>query len=226
MLVFLALLPAIVLIWYIYKLDEIEKEPRSLLLKIFVFGMISTIPAMIIELLLSDVLDMFLAEGTVMYNIVDAFIVVAITEEVCKRWAAKRAWNHPAFDYRFDAIVYCVVAALGFAALENIFYVMDGGLSVAIVRAIMTVPSHAIDGVIMGYFFGQAKEFERYGDIRRCKKYLRLSVLIPAIDHGIFDCALSFENGLIMMFFVVFVILVDIWAIKFLKKQAEQDRPL
>lgn len=87
LLIELGLLPAIVLVVWIYRQDKVEKEPKSLLRKVFLFG------------------------------------VLSLVEEFCKMKAAKKAaWDHPAFDYKFDAIVYCVISALGFAAIENVFY--------------------------------------------------------------------------------------------------------
>ena len=68
-----------------------------------------------------------------------------------------KTWRHPAFNYTFDAVVYAVTAALGFAVAENILYVMDGGVGVALLRAAVAVPGHAFDGVFMGYYYGIAK---------------------------------------------------------------------
>lgn len=139
------------------------------------------------------------------------------------KWAA---WKHPAFNYKFDAIVYCVTSALGFAAIENILYCLEGDIGTAVTRALLSVPSHAIDGVIMGYFFGVAKEAELAGNKKRRKRYLKLSVFMPMIEHGIYDSALSLDADWIFVFFFLFVIVVDVWAYKFVKKQSGQDREL
>ena len=88
------------------------------------------------------------------------------------------------------------------------------------------MPSHAIDGVIMGYFFGVAKEAELAGNKKRRKRYLKLSVFMPMIEHGIYDSALSLDADWIFVFFFLFVIVVDVWAYKFVKKQSGQDREL
>ena len=61
-----------------------------------------------------------------------------------------------AFDEPMDGIVYGVVASLGFATLENILFVFNGGMSVAVSRAFTAVPLHAFVGAIMGYYVGQA----------------------------------------------------------------------
>ncbi len=226
-LIALALLPAIALVVWIYRQDRVEKEPKGLLWKVFLFGVLSVIPAMILEILLEEVFLVFVDEDTLCYVILDNFIGVAMIEELCKMKAAKRAaWKHPAFNYKFDAVVYCVTSALGFAAIENVMYCMDADIETAVTRALLSVPSHAIDGVIMGYFFGVAKEAELVGNRRRRKRYLRLSVFMPMIEHGIYDTALSLDSDWILLFFFLFVIAVDIWAVKFVKKQSKEDRKL
>ncbi len=226
-LIALALLPAIALVVWIYRQDRVEKEPKGLLWKVFLFGVLSVIPAMILEILLEEVFLVFVDEDTLCYVILDNFIGVAMIEELCKMKAAKRAaWKHPAFNYKFDAIVYCVTSALGFAAIENVMYCMDADIETAVTRALLSVPSHAIDGMIMGYFFGVAKEAELVGNRRRRKRYLRLSVFMPMIEHGIYDTALSLDSDWILLFFFLFVIAVDIWAVKFVKKQSKEDRKL
>ena len=206
----LALLPAIALVVWLYRQDKVEKEPRGLLWKIFLFGVLSVIPAMILEIILDEVFLVFMDADTLCYVILDNFIGVALIEELCK----------------MQAIVYCVTSALGFAAIENVLYCLDGDIGTAVTRALLSVPSHAIDGVIMGYFFGVAKEAELAGDKKRRKRYLKLSVFMPMIEHGIYDSALSLNADWIFVFFFLFVIVVDVWAYKFVKKQSGQDREL
>lgn len=219
----LAVLPAFYLMYYIYKHDKVEKEPAALLALVFGFGMIATIPTVIFEVILEVILGVFLDEESVLYQFLSMFFAVALVEEYWKRWAAKRVWNHPEFNYRFDAVVYCVFAALGFAALENILYVMDGGLSVAVLRAVTAVPSHAIDGVIMGIFFGEAKFREDMGDIRGKKKYWKLSLMVPMIAHGFYDFCLVSGLEFAGLLFLMFVTGIDVWAIRYIKRASAED---
>ena len=76
----LALLPAIALVVWIYRQDKVEKEPRGLLWKIFLFGVLSVIPAMILEIILDEVLLVFVDADTLCYVILDNFIGVALIE--------------------------------------------------------------------------------------------------------------------------------------------------
>lgn len=219
-----ALLPAIVLMVYIYKKDQVEKEPLWLLGKIFLFGMISTVPTIVTELVLERALGRICASDSPMFIVLEAFVVVALTEEFWKRWAVRRAaWKSREFNYRFDAYVYCAFSALGFAALENILYVFENGMRTAVVRAFTAVPSHAIDGVIMGAFLGEAKLWERRGNERRKKRYMRLALIMPAVCHGVYDYSLMAGSALMSLVFIVFVVSVDIWAIRHIRWEARQD---
>lgn len=223
MLHILALLPAVYLIIFVYRHDKVEKEPISLLLKLLFFGALSIVPTVIVGTILELLLGILLPIDSAVYNFFYMFIVVALVEEYWKRWAAERAWNHPAFNYRFDAIVYCVSAALGFAALENLLYVSEGGLSTAILRAVTAVPSHAIDGVIMGIFFGEAKICEMRGNLAGKKYYRRLSLLMPMLAHGYYDFCLTSGSLLMLLFFIIFVIALDVWAVKYIKRASAED---
>ena len=160
-----ALVPAVFLMVQVYRLDRIEKEPPGLLLKLVLFGALSGLAAGVVEGALTRALEVLLS-GSALRLVIENFLAVALVEEACKRWVVmKFAWNHPAFDYRFDAVVYCVFAALGFAALENILYVAQFGFAVAVSRALLSVPGHCFFAVYMGIYLGQAKMVEaiRYG---------------------------------------------------------------
>ena len=156
---FAALIPPLYLIRYIYKLDKIESEPRGLLVKLFILGALSTLPAMLLEIVFSAVTEGMTVSGSeIWYLLAENFIGVALMEE-CVKYLALRlgSWRHPAFDYRFDGIVYAVTTSLGFAALENILYAFSFGLGTTLFRAVTSIPGHAIFGIYMGYYYGMAK---------------------------------------------------------------------
>ena len=152
-----ALVPAAFLMVQVYRLDRIEKEPPGLLLKLALFGALSGLAAGAIEGALTRLLDVTLG-GSMLRLVLENFLAVALVEEACKRWVVlKFAWNHPAFDYRFDAVVYCVFSALGFAALENILYVAEYGFAVAVSRALLSVPGHCFFPSIWAFTSGRRR---------------------------------------------------------------------
>mgnify|MGYP000945290002 FL=1 len=228
-----ALVPAAFLMVQVYRLDRIEKEPAGLLLKLALFGALSGLAAGAIEGALTRVLDVTLG-GSTLRLVLENFLAVALVEEACKRWVVlKFAWRHPAFDYRFDAVVYCVFSALGFAALENILYVAEYGFAVAVSRALLSVPGHCFFAVYMGIYLGQAKMAERamqryYIELpdESPGQYLRASLLVPALLHGFWDFSLSVGGGLMTVLFYLFVLAFFIDAYRKLRFAAGSDEQL
>ncbi len=102
-------------------------------------------------------------------------------------WYARR---HSAFDEPMDGLVYGVAASLGFATLENVLYVAQGGLGVAMLRAVTSIPAHATFGAIMGYYVGQA-HFRR----GRSRALLLKALLIPTLLHGVYDAPLMIARA-------------------------------
>ena len=203
----------LLLLWYIHKKD-VDEEPKGLLGKIFGFGCLSVIPIVIVELVLQP---FFSTENTISYlnMFINTFIGVALIEELGK-WVVTYLCGYKSseFDHPYDAIVYAVFASLGFALVENVLYVLTAGedaFMTAILRAILSVPSHACDGVIMGFFLGFAKMADIKGESNNKLTYLLLSLFIPVVTHTIYDSVLfQFANTENMMYFGIFILFVII----------------
>ena len=224
-----AVIPPLILLIWIFRLDKIESEPKGLIVKLFFFGVLATIAAIIFEGI-GEALISSLLSGIVsrtVYNLVMYFIVVALVEEGVKRFALKAgSWKHPAFDYRFDAIVYAVAVSLGFAAAENVGYVFSFGLSNALLRAVTSIPGHCIFGIYMGYYYGMAKYADMHGDSSKRRHYMRMSLLVPVLLHGWYDFTATSGNGTLVLLFFVYIIILDIVAIVSVRRFARRDESL
>ena len=220
-----ALLPAVVLLAFIYNKDKAEKEPIGLVLRVFIFGAIAGPIAAILENLAFGVFELVIPEGMLLF-ILEYFIGVAAVEEAVKYAALNTVRKHPEFNYVFDAVVYAVAAALGFAALENVLYVFDGGLEVAVMRAMFSVPGHCADGAVMGCFFGMARHYEVLGDKARSRRNYWLAFLLPTIEHGFYDAALSSESDLFALLAMAVEVAFMIWALALVNRMAKNDKPL
>jgi len=151
----LALAPVVAIIWYILFLDKLNKEPIKMLLLTFVFGIISVLPAILLESFGGNLLGEINSLPKAWFH---AFIVVALSEELAKYFFLRKyIFNKPDFDEPYDGIVYAIMISMGFAAIENVMYVAQGGISVAILRMFTAVPAHASFAVLMGYWVGRAK---------------------------------------------------------------------
>ncbi len=219
-----ALAPPIYLMVYIYKKDKVDKEPPDLVVKTFIYGMISTFPAIILELFLGGVILALFPEGSMNYYVVDSFIGVAIVEEIVKMAAVRLSvWNCRDFNYTFDGVVYAAAAALGFAALENVSYVFMSGLGTALVRAVTSIPGHFTFGVFMGMYLGLAKLAESRGDVEGRRTNMAKALLIPTLLHGFYDCMLFISTGWSMLLFLAFLIILDSFAVRMIRRLEEND---
>ena len=223
-LLFAALLPAGLLLLRVYQLDKIEKEPPKLLLQMVGCGALGGAAAALAEMLLLRLLVSYLDTDGVWYSLIANFLAVALVEELCKRFPIRRiAWKNPAFDYRFDAVVYCVFSALGFAALENVIVVARMGLGAALSRAVLSIPGHFFFAVYMGVYMGEAKAAERAGEGFLLDRYLAASLLVPTLLHGFWDFSLSTGSTVMTVAFYVFVLMFFLLASQQLREAAEQD---
>ncbi len=184
----LTVLPFVVLLRYYYRRDVL-REPRGGLVRTFLLGLLVTLPAIPIEIGLDHVpLGSADPLGTALYS---AFVMAAIPEESLKLLViACYCARRKTFDERMDGIVYGATAALGFAALENIFYVAAGGLSTAAIRCVASVPMHATWGAVLGYYVARAR-----GGGNRLDTWKGWAIAVVA--HGLFDFALM-GSGLLI----------------------------
>ena len=179
-----ALLPVIVLGAYIYFRDPV-KEPFSWLLRALIGGIIICIPTAFVEAGISHVLFWQGFPSTLFGTTVQAFFVAAVPEEAAKLlilWLVLR--RNPYFDEHFDGIVYAVCVGLGFAAIENVAYVLQSGegwLTVAAMRALLAVPGHYAFAIIMGYCYSI------YHFVDHSPKNAAKMFIMPVMAHGVYD---------------------------------------
>ncbi|MCQ6273855.1 intramembrane metalloprotease PrsW [Bacillus sp. V3B] len=188
--------PGLALLCYFYLKDQFGVEPISLVIRTFLFGSLLVFPLMFIQYILET-------ENIIHSSLGDAFFSTSLLEEFFKWFIVYyTAFLHFHFDEPYDGIVYGASVSLGFATMENIFYLIANGLEFAIGRALLPVSSHALFGVIMGYYLGKAK-FSPNSK----KKWLLLSLLVPFLLHGIYDYILISQTNwiYIMLPFMIFL---------------------
>jgi len=181
-LILAAIAPAFIVIIYIYVKDKYEKEPKQVMFYSFLLGAIVSVLISTILYVFFDYLLPLPDDNNILQLFIKAFFVVALIEEFSK-YVIVRYFSQPkkAFNEPFDGIVYAVMVSMGFALVENLFYVFQGGLEVALVRAFTAVPAHATFGVLMGYFMGKAK----FNGKRIADNLIGLSLAI--LFHGAYD---------------------------------------
>lgn len=224
-----ALLPVFLIFKYVYGLDKVEREPIGLVLKVLIYGAIFSLPCAGVERFLMNLLPNFYSPETIEFAFMENTVCVALVEELSKYLVIMLiVWKNRNFDYRYDGIVYAVTASLGFAALENILYVITYGTGVSIGRALFSIPGHTTFGVFMGYFLSRAKShWLHHHQIR--ETILKLFALfIPMIIHGCYDFLLSEQVAAMgcQYYFYIYVILLDVFAWKIIHHEFRTDRRL
>ncbi len=222
-----AVLPAFFLLRYVYRHDRVEKEPFSLLLALLGMGCLAGVCSALLEGLGEGLLSVLVNPAVPFYNIVLAFLVIAVIEEGTKLFFLKLcSWRSRAFNYRFDGVVYAVFVSLGFAALENIQYVVNYGLSVALPRALLAIPGHMSFAVFMGVYYGRARLLENFGDHAGSRRCLRAGYLIAVFLHGFYDACAMTGTTLSSMIFLLFVVLMFSAAYCTLRRESSHDEPI
>ena len=220
-----AIIPAVVLLIKVYQADRLEKEPVSLILSLVFFGVLSTAIAMVLEQVGTAVLGNYLPEGSVAYNAVLYFGIVAFSEEGAKYLLLKkRTWRDINFNCQFDGVVYGMSVSLGFALWENLGYVAMYGFGTALVRAVTAVPGHACFGVFMGIWYGAARRYANEGDFIGERVCRRRALWLPVLIHGMYDFLASLDFDYSGLIFIVFIIVVFLAASRRVKIVSRNDR--
>jgi len=199
----LALAPVAVACVYMYIRDKYEKEPIWLLLTGLAFGAFITVPiiytAVFTTFLLPANMGVF---GDAAFS---AFVSAAFVEEIYKFGVLFfLIWYNRNLNEPLDGIVYAVFISLGFAGVENALYVFSpelGGVETALLRAVFSVPGHALFGVMMGYYFALAK-FEP----RNKGRYLLAAFFFAWALHGAYNFILLSQMQWWLIVFIPFTL--------------------
>lgn len=147
----------------------------------FLLGLAAALPATAVVILASwaSIRSPWIAAA------VGAFVVTAVPEELLKLLVIRgHSARQPGFRSKTDGLVYGITAALGFGALENALYAIQGGWVTAILRAVTAVPMNAATGAILGYSVALSRLApEGHGSLW---KGLTAAVLL----HGVYDFSL------------------------------------
>ena len=204
----LAVLPSVLLLLFVVRRNKNSRDPMSLLVWLAVLGAVSTIPAVVVELVGGVLLYyMGLESGTAVYELVNCFFIVAMIEELGKFLGMLiLTWKNKNFDHSYDGVIYGVCSSLGFATLENILYVFQGGIGLGILRAVTAIPLHCSCGVIMGYFYSKARENANKGE--GAAGNMLIAYFSTMGIHGLYDFVLSIDDTSVILCILVLILSV------------------
>ena len=198
-LLLVTILPSILIILFFVYSDKF-REPRGEILKVFIYGILITIPAYF----LNSYLNVFWYNNfRVTEGLISSFLTAAPVEEGLKLSILYFfVYKMKDFNEPIDGVVYGVIVSLGFATLENFYYVylladyfQTSSMSLAIARSFSAIPAHAVFGVFMGYFF------MKYVFVKKANNLL-FAFAIPFVLHGFYNLFI-FSNFLVSLFLIL-----------------------
>ena len=211
----LALIPGLVLLFAVWKLDTVEKESPILLAKLFAAGVVVMLADVLIRTLGLKLLESTY-DGTsiLFYTFLDAFILTALIEEGLRFIVLKLiTWKDKEFNYTFDAVVYSVAVSVGFLICENIVLMIKYGSDIRPASLLLPLFAQLVISVFMGYFYGLAKVAESKGEIKNKKLHMCEAVLIPVVIHGIYEMCVKSDSIVFYIIFAVYMVAMTVAAI-------------
>ena len=163
------------------KMDKYEKEPERLIYLAFSAGIVATVPSVLLEMPLQMRIP---SHPPLLGDLFLSFLWVGMVEESFKFLAVRlTVYRSSQFNEVMDGMIYMISAALGFAATENVGYMLGFGFSVGFLRAILSYLGHVSFSAILGYYMAKAK-FERKRD------WLWVGFILAVCLHWLYDAFL------------------------------------
>ena len=220
---FIGALPSLLWLVYFLRKDK-DREPFDTLFQLFILGGISTLFALILELAYGSIFSQFFKGYSDLENCIfgicfdldtksmlyENFYIgiymllgISVIEELAKFiFARLKMKKDKYFDLPVDGMIYLIVVALGFAAVENTAFVsgmtnLDSIINLLYLRAITATLLHVIASGVFGYFFSLSLVYYRL-------KYLMIFIgfLGAVLIHTIFNFLIITESG----FYLVIVL--------------------
>lgn len=217
----LALLPGLGLAWYFYGRDRHQPEPRRLVWGTFFLGAFYVVPAGLLEVGLSALTGWGEDSGALGKTALYSFLCVGLVEEFFKLLALRPLYSRPEFDETIDGLVYGAAAGAGFACMENLFYVLDQGFGVGVVRALLSVPVHVFMAMLLGYGLAKRK-------LAGTLWAVPAAWALAAACHGLFDLVLLRQApdrpGASALISVVVVLILAVWVGRAVDQTSEESR--
>jgi RsiW-degrading membrane proteinase PrsW (M82 family) len=223
-----AIAPAALLFWLAWR-PAAARDLRYAMASMAALGFTLAFPVIVVEALAVRFLPS--TGGPVRDAIIEAFAIPGLIEESAKfLLVVCFALRHEDLRMPADIVRLAVAIALGFALIENLFYVYqtEQWAMTALIRAVTAVPTHAFYGLLMGTFAANARG--------RCVR-LPAALLVPVLIHGLYDTlallidqATNDPTQLTLLVAFVLLLLVQAIAAVFLirrnRRNAHLNRPI
>lgn len=224
--IFLGVLPSILWLQF-YLRKDVKPEPRNMIIKIFFYGMLCTVPAIFLEIAFYQQVESSGWFSPPVAFVLNTFLGVAFIEEILKFFVIRlKVLNNPEFDEPIDAMIYMIIAALGFAAAENLLVVFSVGkqfsaeigflfpfmreqqlwqeiFQVSLLRFLGATFLHALASAMIGYFLG-ISFFKKQNK----KILLTAGILSASTLHGLYNFSIIKVDNSLDVFIPFFLLLI------------------
>jgi protease PrsW len=212
LLVILGLLPSVIWLLFYLREDSKRPEPKKLIIFAFIVGGVSTFFALAFQLFYNNIA---VTQGIALYSIT-SLVVLAGIEELVKYGAVYFSVSRrKEFDEPIDPMIYMIVAALGFAAVENIatIFQANSSLETAALRFVGATLLHSLSSGLVGYYWGRFLATKR-----NFKSLILTGLALATILHVIFNYLIITTGpaGVVIIFliFIALFILKDFEKLK------------
>ncbi len=188
-----ASLPPIFYLWWVTTFERKAESP-AVVVGLFIFGAVGAIAynGLVTPFVAHD---LFWTDNAALTAFARVVLLVALPGETL-RWLVLIFVCHRfvRYDHPMAGVVFGASLGLGFAAVENVGYILihlDRWQTVAFVRAVVTVPVHGALGAIAGVYVARA----RFRLVKRYRHPWRAYVrawLVPVILHALYDFPFAF----------------------------------
>ena len=219
------------LLWLTFYLRrDCHPEPKYLLIKAFLMGIVISPLAILLQLGFSELRAIFnfefLYQGTTAF-----FLWSSLVEEFLKFLAVYLVVvRSPEFDEPVDGMIYMITAALGFAAIENVlvmFSLIPNGAETALntlaLRFVGATLLHALASGFMGYFLAMSWFFHEHK-----KKLVLFGLAMATLFHGVFNMLIVFAqesaNPVIGLVYTTFLLIILAFLVSILFDKISERR--
>jgi len=199
--IFFGILPSLVWLSYYLRKDA-HPESNGMVLKIFLWGALVTIPVFFVQIGFSNLLGQ-ISLNQLVYDLIYWFLVISLSEEVFKYLVIKvKVINSPELDEPLDVMLYMIIAALGFAALENVLYLfspvnqmsfndlMVRTLIISFVRFIGATFLHTLCSAVIGYSLAIS-----FCEVKWKRLIFVAGITTAMLLHGLYDFSIMTLDG-------------------------------
>jgi RsiW-degrading membrane proteinase PrsW (M82 family) len=176
------------LVWLSFYLRrDVNPEPKLMILKIFSYGMLASLPAIFLETAIFSEFSKLNFSSSVI-SILNIFLGIALIEESLKFLSmVLGVFKNPEFDEPVDAMIYMITAALGFAAAENVLIIfqlkpLSEIFEVSLFRFLGATFLHALASGISGFFIGLS-----FFNPKVRQKLVPIGLFLAILLHGFYN---------------------------------------